>query len=305
MKTTARFGMVFAFATLAFAQEPAIANLSIRAQIGTGDNLGIVGLNVGPTGSCTLLIRAIGPTLAGLGVAGPLTNPIIALYSGETKIAENDDWNATIAPATPATAPAFNAAGAFALAAGSQDSALLVTLNAGSYTVRIAGVGAGTGVCLVEIYLVGTTGARLMNMSMRGALGADQEGMIAGVVLSPGAGSRPLLVRAAGPALAALGVAGANLDPFMDLTRQPVGSQVVAGNGDWDTPVDDFGFNNGASEVSAARVGAFPFKAGSADAAFIGFFIPGTYTVRVRASSRNPPGLVLFEIYDITPFSVF
>ena len=42
--------------------------------------------------------------------------------------------------------------GAFAIDAASKDSALLITLNPGAYTVQVAGVGGLTGVCLVEIY---------------------------------------------------------------------------------------------------------------------------------------------------------
>jgi len=40
----------------------------------------------------------------------------------------------------------------FALPAGSADSAEIVNLSPGSYTVEVAGVGATTGVALAEIY---------------------------------------------------------------------------------------------------------------------------------------------------------
>jgi hypothetical protein len=42
--------------------------------------------------------------------------------------------------------------GAFALEAASRDAVLLVTLEPGSYTAQISGVGNTTGVALVEIY---------------------------------------------------------------------------------------------------------------------------------------------------------
>jgi hypothetical protein len=44
--------------------------------------------------------------------------------------------------------------GAFALPASSRDAALLVTLQPGSYTVQVSGVGGTTGVALVEVYEV-------------------------------------------------------------------------------------------------------------------------------------------------------
>ena len=45
--------------------------------------------------------------------------------------------------------------GAFALASpASRDAALLVTLQPGSYTAQLSGVGGTTGVALIEIYEV-------------------------------------------------------------------------------------------------------------------------------------------------------
>ena len=46
------------------------------------------------------------------------------------------------------------AVGAFALTAGSQDSALVVNLQPGGYTIQISGLGNTTGVALAEIYEV-------------------------------------------------------------------------------------------------------------------------------------------------------
>ena len=44
--------------------------------------------------------------------------------------------------------------GAFALPATAKDSAILMTLDPGSYTAQVSGVGGTTGVALVEIYEV-------------------------------------------------------------------------------------------------------------------------------------------------------
>jgi hypothetical protein len=45
-------------------------------------------------------------------------------------------------------------AGAFPLAAGSRDAALVLSLAPGAYTLRVSGVGGASGVALAEIYLL-------------------------------------------------------------------------------------------------------------------------------------------------------
>jgi hypothetical protein len=44
--------------------------------------------------------------------------------------------------------------GAFALAAGSRDAALVLNLEPGAYTVQVKGKGTATGVAIVEVYEV-------------------------------------------------------------------------------------------------------------------------------------------------------
>ena len=97
-----------------------------------------------------MLIRGIGPTLAALGVGGALADPRLDLFNGSSvKLQENDDWGGSAA-----LAGAFASAGAFPLAAGSKDAALLVTLEPGTYSVQVSGVAGTAGAALVEIYEV-------------------------------------------------------------------------------------------------------------------------------------------------------
>ncbi len=133
-----------------------LINLSTRAQVGTGANLLIPGITIAPgAGTRRLLLRAVGPTLGAFGVAGTIADPKLELYSGSTKIAENDNWGSpttsTAADASTLTA-AFAANGAFALTPGSKDAALLINLDPGSYTLQVSGVAATTGTALVEVY---------------------------------------------------------------------------------------------------------------------------------------------------------
>lgn len=126
---------------------PRLSNVSARNFVGTGGNVLIAGFTVDGPVAKTLLIRGIGPRLTGFGVGGVLADPKLELYSGATKLAENDNWSAGLAPT-------FASVGAFPLDAGSKDSALLITLPPGGYTAQISGADGGTGEALVEIYEV-------------------------------------------------------------------------------------------------------------------------------------------------------
>jgi hypothetical protein len=124
---------------------PRLTNVSARNRVGTGDDILIAGLTLAGAGERHLLIRGVGPGLAGVGVSGGLTDPKIEIYSGAVRIAENDTW-------APGLAATFTSAGAFPLPASSRDAALTLRLQAGSYTVQVSGADGGTGEGLVEIY---------------------------------------------------------------------------------------------------------------------------------------------------------
>lgn len=127
---------------------PRLANVSARNYVGTGGDLLIAGFVVDGAGPKTVLIRAVGPTLAAFGVQGALADPKLQIFQGERLVAENDDWS-------PSLATAFGRVGAFSLVAGSFDAALTLTLQPGAYTAQITGVNGGTGEALVEIYELG------------------------------------------------------------------------------------------------------------------------------------------------------
>lgn len=122
-----------------------LSNVSARNRSGTGADVLIAGITIAGTGPRNVLIRAVGPTLAAFGVPGTLADPKLEVYSGATKIAENDNWVASLAPT-------FDSVGAFQLAAGSRDAALVISLQPGSYTVQVPGADGGTGEALVELY---------------------------------------------------------------------------------------------------------------------------------------------------------
>lgn len=138
-------------------------NISARAQVGTGGNVLIPGFFIEGDVAMTLLIRGVGPRLATtpFNVSGALEDPVMTLFRisnvpkpGDQEVmTTNDNWEQT------SDLAAFNAITAaktgFALTPGAADSALLVSLNPGGYTVKIEGKNNTTGVALMEIYLVG------------------------------------------------------------------------------------------------------------------------------------------------------
>ncbi|OIR06297.1 Two component regulator propeller [mine drainage metagenome] len=123
------------------------------------------GFVVGGTVPQRVLVRGVGPGLAAQGVAAPLSDPKIALYSISngisTKIAANDNWETQTALTSSQVLAdagqldaAFTQTGDFALASGSTDSAMLVTLNPGVYTLVVSGANNTSGTALAEIYLL-------------------------------------------------------------------------------------------------------------------------------------------------------
>ena len=123
-----------------------LLNLSGRAFVRTGDNVLIGGLIVRSL-SQQLLVRAIGPDLSTRGVTGALQNPVMELHdSNGALLASNDNWQ---------SAPNSSAISSAGLAPDdSRDAAILLTPGPGQFTAIVRGVGATTGVALLEAYLL-------------------------------------------------------------------------------------------------------------------------------------------------------
>lgn len=126
---------------------PRLINMSARAQVRrTPDDYApvIAGFALKGTGAKRLLIRGVGPHLGEFRVLSAATDPLLAIYDASgILLTENDDWDADLAPL-------FQTVGAFPLHKGSRDSALVVTLPAGStYTAQVSGT---VGEVLVEVY---------------------------------------------------------------------------------------------------------------------------------------------------------
>ena len=131
---------------------------------------------------------------------------------------------------------------------------------------------------------------RLVNLSSRVWAGPAEEVAVAGFVIS-GEQAKPVLIRAAGPALAQFGLAASLASPQLDVYREGVH---IASNAGWSTAT-----NSAALAAATSRAGAFAFPHGSRDAALLQTLPPGAYTVNLSATS-GPAGLALIEIYDLS-----
>jgi hypothetical protein len=122
-----------------------LKNMSTRGGVGTLDNVLISGFTVGDVGSTTVIVRALGPSLARFGISGVLSDPTLTIFdSTGTAIASNDNWrdnvNAIDVQRNSLSPP------------NERESALVLQLPAGEYTAVVSGANGSTGIGLAEVY---------------------------------------------------------------------------------------------------------------------------------------------------------
>jgi hypothetical protein len=127
-----------------------LINLSVRGAAGTGGNVLTVGFFISGTQPKRLLIRAAGPALSAYGVTNALARPVLSLYRGTTLVASNTGWSTS--PDVAAITAAATDVRAFAFATGSADSAMVINLPPGLYSVQINSTDNSTGTALIEVY---------------------------------------------------------------------------------------------------------------------------------------------------------
>jgi len=133
-----------------------LANLSTRGLVGPGRAL-VGGFVVSGNTPKRVLVRGVGPSLGlfGVGDALPEVNLILThrVDGTEVVIDENSGWSSR--PNADGIAEATANAGAFALNAGSQDSAMLLWLEPGVYTAAVQSGSPGlSGAALIEVYQI-------------------------------------------------------------------------------------------------------------------------------------------------------
>jgi hypothetical protein len=130
-----------------------LTNISTRGFVGTGGNIMIAGFVVGGSQPAKVLVRGVGPGLAAFGVSGVLAKPTIVVFDqAGNQVGSNTGWQTAADPTQASTIA--SQVGAFALSTASADSALVLTLQPGVYSVQVTGSDGGTGVALAEVYQV-------------------------------------------------------------------------------------------------------------------------------------------------------
>jgi Tol biopolymer transport system component len=254
-----------------------LVNLSTRARVGTGEDVMIAGFIIEGTEPLTVLIKAVGPSLRPHGISDPLENPHLALFRGQSKITENDNW---------IDSPDYAAINALPWRPGDlAESAILRTLAPGAYTAIVSGVGNTTGVALVEVFQVNpSAGSRLVNLSTRARVGTGDDVVIAGFIVD-GIAPKKLLVRGIGPSLAQHQVAGVLANPRLRIL--PLGGGSVLGEN------DNWSFGPTAADVTGS--GRAP--ANVLESALTIFLPPGAYTA-ILEGVDDGTGVGLVEIFE-------
>lgn len=119
-------------------------NLSTRGRVGTGNHAMIAGFAIGGDRPSKVIVRAIGPSLAASGVSDPLLDPVLDLRATDgSLISSNDNWrSADEELITQSGLPPSD----------DRESAIIVTLDPGSYTAVLRGAGNTVGNALVEVF---------------------------------------------------------------------------------------------------------------------------------------------------------
>jgi hypothetical protein len=168
--------------------------------------------------------------------------------------------------------------------------------DAASYMVTITNAAGSVTSSAAVLTVSSPNSGRLINLSVLTNIDVAGDDFTLGYVVggSGTSGPKPLVIRAAGPSLGALGVPATLDDPKLELFA---GSTKTGENDNW----------GGSSQLSAALagVGAFAYTGPtSRDAATTASITTRDNSVKVSAVGSGT-GKVIAEVYDATPTSLF
>ena len=260
-----------------------LVNVATRLPVGIGDDALIGGFILTGTQPKKVIIRAIGPSLT---VGGKLANPTLELFTGQTSLGVNDDWENS----TPADKQAIIDSGI--APSNSLESAIVRTLpaNGTGYTAVVRGVNNTTGIAVVEVYdLDGSVDSKLANISTRGFVQTGDNALFAGTFVQ-GSTPQKVIIRAIGPSLT---IAGKMQNPTLEL-RNAQGTQ-LASNDNW--KVRDGG---GSQQVEVEATGVAPTNDFESAIVFDLAASPSAidYTAIVRGAGGET-GIAVVEVYAL------
>ncbi len=198
-----------------------LASISTRALVGTGDAISITEFVIQGSASKKVLIRGIGPSLPSW-LANRLQDPILELLDRNgARIATNDNWKDTQQSEIEASTLAPT---------NDLESAILVTLNPGMYSITERGKNGTTGIGLIEVYDFDQQNSTITAIGSRAQVNVNPNEMVSGVIL---AGDQPqqYLVRALGPSMTAKGVTGCLANPTLEIRTG--NGDILATNDNW------------------------------------------------------------------------
>jgi WD40 repeat protein len=253
-----------------------LLNIATRLKVLSGDNVLIGGFIITGTAPKRVIILGIGPSLAQF-FSGTLANPTLELHQGDTLLQTNDDWKSDQQAEIEATGLAPT---------NDLESAIVRTLDPGSYTAILRGKGDTTGIGVVQAYdLNQAADSKFGNIATRGFVDSGDNVMIGGFIVGPAnGGSTTVVVRAIGPSLSNFGVSGALPDPTVEL--HDGNGATIAFNDNW---ADD------------ANQGSIPPSLQPSDpheSALYRVLPSGDYTAVVRGTG-NSTGIGLVEVYNL------
>ena len=128
-----------------------VANISTRGYAQPGDQALIGGIIIIKQ-TTRMVIRAIGPSLRRSGIGDALANPQLELHDANERIATNDNWQTTQTGGVITSDQTAELLDSQLAPTDAAESAMIVTLEPGTYTAVITGVNDTSGIALVEAY---------------------------------------------------------------------------------------------------------------------------------------------------------
>ena len=249
-----------------------LLNISTRVRVRGGDDVMIGGFIIDGVSNKDIVLRALGPSLANLGVPRVLADPTLEVYdSTGTLIDQNDNWTTLPSGTVPAGFEPPTPA----------EAVVVASLAPGSYTAVLRSADGTEGNALCELYDLSPGNSTVRNISTRGKVGTGDDVMIGGFIIG-GTTPAKIMVRAIGPSLAAFGVTGVLPDPVLELHDKD--GSLIYQNDNW------------RAEQAQQIIDTTIPPSNESESAIIATLAPAAYTAIVH-DAGTAQGVALVEVY--------
>ncbi len=220
----------------------------------------------------SVIFRALGPSLAGLGVKSALPDPTLEVYDSDGVLVQKiDNWTTLPSDTVPAGLKPSNPA----------EAVIVASLAPGSYTAVLRSADGTEGNALCELYDLSPGNSAVRNISTRGEVGTGDNVMIGGFIIG-GTTPAKIMIRAIGPSLAAFGVSGVLPDPVLELHDKD--GSLIYQNDNW------------RAEQAQQIIDTTIPPSDESESAIIATLAPGAYTAIVH-DAGTAEGVALVEVY--------